>query len=127
MKAIITALIAFFMLLSAPAFAASKPFDQAQFDALTAAGKPVVVQVHAEWCLQCRTQAPILKNLMTQPDYSGYTLFVVDFDKDKAARKTFNVNRQSTIIVFKGKTEVARSLGETDATKIEILVAQAKK
>jgi thioredoxin 1 len=49
----------------------------------------------------------------------------VDFDGQKEALKTFNVSKQSTLIVFKGATEMARSTGETSATSIEKLLQKA--
>ena len=36
----------------------------------------------------------------------------------------FNVQRQSTLIVFKGKQEAGRSVGDTNAASIEALLAK---
>ncbi|HCL3667743.1 TPA: thioredoxin family protein [Pseudomonas aeruginosa] len=44
-----------------------KPFSQAEFDRLTQAGQPVVVDVSATWCPTCKAQKPILETLMKQP------------------------------------------------------------
>ena len=49
------------------ASAAETPFNQAQFDAMRAAGKPVAIVFHADWCPTCRAQAPLLKDLLQSP------------------------------------------------------------
>ncbi len=36
----------------------------------------------------------------------------------------FGVQKQSTLIVFKGATEVGRSIGDTDKASIEALLAK---
>ena len=52
------------------------PFNQAQFDSMRAAGKPVAVVFHADWCPTCRAQAPVLKDLSQTPELKSVTLFV---------------------------------------------------
>lgn len=103
-----------------------QPFDGKAFDALTASGKPVVVAVHASWCPTCKAQKPIQTELMQSPQFKEYTMFIVDFDKDTAVLKRFNVIKQSTMIVFKGKTEVGRSIGDTQRASLEALMLKAK-
>lgn len=44
-----------------------KPFSQVGFDALSAAGKPVVLDISATWCPTCKAQKPIIDSLMKQP------------------------------------------------------------
>lgn len=61
-----------------------KPFSQAEFDRLTQAGQPVVVDVSATWCPTCKAQKPILETLMKQPAYKDVTLLTVDFDSERA-------------------------------------------
>ena len=56
------------------ASAAEVPFDQAQFDAARAAGKPVAVVFHADWCPTCRTQAPVLKKLTQTPAFKSLAI-----------------------------------------------------
>ena len=103
-----------------------QPFDAKAFDALTASGKPVVVAVHASWCPTCKAQKPIQTALMQDPKFKDYTMFVVDFDKDTEALKRFHVIKQSTLIVFKGKTEVGRSIGDTERSSMEALMLKAQ-
>ena len=99
-----------------------KPFSQQDFDKLTAAGKPVVVDVSAPWCPTCKAQKPIIDALMKQPAYKDVTLLMVDFDTNKPTLKNFKVTMQSTLVAFKGTKEVARSVGDTTPDGIEGLV-----
>ena len=51
--------------------------------------------------------------------------FNIDYDSQKDLLRKFNVQRQSTLIVFKGKQETGRSTGDTNAASIEALLAKA--
>ncbi len=99
-----------------------KPYSQAQFDALTAAGKPVLLAVHADWCPTCKAQKPIVDELMGQPGYKDVTTLVIDFDTDKPLLKTYKISTQSTLIAFKGSRELGRSVGDTSKAGIEGLL-----
>jgi thioredoxin 1 len=107
------------------ASAAETPFNQAQFDAMRAAGKPVAIVFHADWCPTCRAQAPLLKDLLQTPALKPLTLFVADFDTEKALKKSFGVTQQSTIVVFKDGKEVVRSTGDTQRGSLDALLRHA--
>ena len=121
MKHLIKAIFAFVLFQAVSVFAAGQAFTQANFDALQAAGKPVIVHVHADWCPTCKSQDAILNPLMKSPEFKGVTFLQVNFDDQKDVLKKFNVANQSTIIVFKGGKEVGRSVGDTKATSIDAL------
>lgn len=111
------------MAVSAPLAALDKkPFDANAFDAAQAAGKPILVEVTAPWCPTCKAQAPILANLARQPKFKDMARFEIDFDSQKDLLRKFNVRTQSTLIAFKGKQEVGRSTGDTNAGSIERLL-----
>jgi len=99
-----------------------KPFSQAEFDRLTQAGQPVVVDVSATWCPTCKAQKSILEKLMKQPAYKDATLLTVDFDIEKSTVRALKVSMQSTLVGFKGAQEVARSVGDTTEAGIEGLI-----
>ena len=99
-----------------------KPYNQAQFDASIAAGQPVLISVHADWCPTCRAQKPVIEDLMKQAAYSKVTTLVIDFDGDQALLKKFRVNKQSTLIAFKAGKEVDRTIGDTTRSGIENLI-----
>ncbi len=99
-----------------------KPFSQPEFDRLTKAGKPIMLEISAPWCPTCKQQKPIIESLMKQPAYKDVTLLTIDFDSAKPTLKTFKVNMQSTLVAFKGKKEVGRSVGDTTPAGLEGLV-----
>jgi thioredoxin 1 len=105
--------------------AAEVPFDQAQFDSMRAAGKPVAVVFHADWCPTCRAQAPLLKDLAQTPDLKSVTLYIANFDTEKALKKSLGVTKQSTIVVFKNGKESARSTGDTREDSLAALLRHA--
>jgi thioredoxin 1 len=116
-------LVAVVLLGSVPASAAEwKTFTADKFAAAQEAGKPILVDVFAPWCPVCRAQNPILTKLIREPKYKDLVAFKVDFDNQKDALRQFNVQRQSTLIVFKGKDEIDRSLGDTSEQSIEGLL-----
>ncbi len=111
--------------LAVPAMADSKPFKAADFESARTSGKAVLVEVTAPWCPTCKAQKPILSDLKAQPRFKDLAVFEVDFDSQKDALRRLNVQQQSTLIVYKGGKEVARSTGETSKAAIEGLLAKA--
>ena len=99
-----------------------QPFDDAAFAAAQKAGKPIFVAIHASWCPTCAAQRPILSQLMADPKFKNLIYFVVDFDSQKDAVKSFGARMQSTLIAFKGEQETGRSVGDTDRASIAALL-----
>jgi thiol-disulfide isomerase/thioredoxin len=100
-------------------------YDEAEFMMAQKKGKTIVVDVHADWCPTCRAQAPILDKLR-QEHQSADTLFVkVDFDEEKAFLRAHRVPRQSTVLLFDGMDEVARSIAETNRLRLRSVVLGA--
>lgn len=109
-----------------PASADPNPvFDPAAFSAAQAAGKPILLAVHASWCPTCKTQSPILGDLRADPKFKDLVYFVIDFDGRKSLLEQFMVRTQSTLIVFKGAEEKGRSVGDTNRDSIYALVGRA--
>jgi thiol-disulfide isomerase/thioredoxin len=107
----------------ASAFAAeTRAFDSGSFAAAQKAGKPILVAIHASWCPTCKAQKPILSKLMAEPKFKDLINFVVDFDAQKDAVKFFGARMQSTLIAFKGATETARSVGDTERFSVAALL-----
>jgi thiol-disulfide isomerase/thioredoxin len=107
------------------AFASTAPFDKAAFEKAVAAGEPVIVQFHADWCPTCRQQAPIVAELLADPKMKDVKFFIADFDKEKELKKALTVYSQSTFVVFKGGKEVGRQTGQTQKAAIESIFAKA--
>jgi len=103
-----------------------QPYDPQAFAIAQAAGKPILVDVHASWCPICAKQRPILASLERTPELSDLVVFDVDFDSQKDIVRQFGAQQQSTLIVFKGKSERGRSIGETDPSAIKALLMTSK-
>ena len=126
MKSLVALICSAALALSASlAAAAELPFNQAQFDAERNSGKPVAVVFHADWCPTCRAQAPVLKQLLQTPEFRPLTLYVADFDTEKALKKSLAVTQQSTIVVFKGGKEIVRSTGDTQHDSLAALLRRS--
>jgi len=114
--------------ISTPALAGPiKPFSVAAFKAAQKAGKPILVDVHADWCPTCRRQAPTIIEISQDPAYSQLIIFKIDFDKQVKEREALNVRKQSTLIVYKGTIEKGRVTGITDRNDIRKLASAALK
>lgn len=124
--AVIAALVVGAMQLNAQSTAAGwQAYDEAEFVMAQEKGKTIVVDIYADWCPTCRAQAPILDELR-QERASGDVLFVkVNFDEEKAFLRAHRVPRQSTVLVFNGTAEAARSIAETNRTRLRSVVLGA--
>ena len=101
------------------------PFDQQAFAEAQASGRPILVEFFTTWCPVCKVQRPFLTTLGQNPKYQKIAYFEIDFDRHKDLAREFRVHKQSTLIVFKGKNEIARSTGDTNKMSIEALVAKS--
>jgi thioredoxin 1 len=108
-----------FLLLPQPL---AEPFTQTRLDALNRSGQPVLVAIHADWCSTCKTQERVLQELLPQPEFKRITLLRMDFDQQKEAVRSFGVEYQSTLIVFKDGREVGRSTAEQSPVRIAELL-----
>ena len=85
-------------------------FKQAQSE-----GKLVVVSSWIKYCYSCASQMKVLEKAKNEFDNIEYFAFDVT---NKEISNLFDVQYQSTILIFKNNNEVYRSIGET--TKDEI-------
>ena len=95
------------------------------FQAAQAAGKPILVDIYADWCSTCARQKPIISQLSDHPRFKDLVIFEVNFDTQKLIVRAFKARYQSTLIAFKGTKEVGRSVGDTRAAGIEALLDRA--
>ena len=116
---------ALLLALAGTAVADEVPFNQASYAKAVAAGKPVVVYLHADWCPTCRAQQPIVDRLSKEPKLKDVTIYVADFDQETALEKSLKVTQQSTFVVFRQGHEVTRSTGQTTEPAIRAVLEQA--
>jgi thiol-disulfide isomerase/thioredoxin len=111
--------------LSIPHALAEEAFTEAALQAAQKAGKPILVEVAAPWCPTCHAQKPIIESLSKNDKFKGFVFLKVDFDNQKNELRKLNARMQSTLIVFKGASEVGRSVGDTRPESIEALLTKA--
>jgi thiol-disulfide isomerase/thioredoxin len=122
---IVAAFAALFVLTPAAAAPGWTQYSAGSFASAQNAGKTIVVDVHAKWCPTCRAQQPTLDELRADKRLANVVFIKVDFDTDKAFLRAHRVPRQSTILVFKGKKETARSIAETNRNRLRAVVLGA--
>lgn len=125
MKTFLAIVTTALIIVTAPAGADERPFSTAAFAEFLANGQPVVVDFHADWCPVCRAQAPIVRKLLSTPEFKNLTILIADYDTELALRKSLNVAKQSTLVVFSHGKEVARSTGDTSREGLAALLRQA--
>jgi thiol-disulfide isomerase/thioredoxin len=109
-----------------PARAADvSPYTPEAFAAAQAADKPILVAIQAPWCPTCAAQRPILQQIEADGAYKNLRVLLVDFDTQKDVVRQMGATMQSTLVVFHGKQEMARSVGDTNADSIRATVRRS--
>ena len=125
---LLAALFALPLLLGAPLARALDilPYTAAGLQQMQAAGKPVAVHFHADWCSTCKAQERAFREIKDDPALKDITLLVAHYDDEKELKKAMNVRSQSVIVIFKGSKETARLGGDTKPEKIKSALLTAR-
>lgn len=123
-RAFLIVMAAVSSLASAPAALAADhmAYTRQAFEDAQKAGKPILVEITASWCPTCKAQKQVLGHLLPAAEHANLIVFEVDFDSQKDVVRAFGARMQSTLITFKGATEVGRLVGETRADAIKQLL-----
>ncbi len=115
MKKILVILV---LLIQFPANAADKytNFSLSSLEKAKAVGKTIVVNSYEPWCWSCRKQDKVL--LGAKEEFKDVVFLTYQQGKNKDIAEALNVSVRTTIVVFKGKKEVARIIGQTGKTEI---------
>ena len=110
-------IIILFVIIPFNSFALEKEttFDQQQFKKALSDGKVVVVSSWIKYCYSCASQMKVLKE--AKKDFDNIEYFAFDVT-NKNISNLFNVQYQSTLLIFKDNKEVYRSIGETTQKEI---------
>lgn len=120
---VLAAILAFSTLLALPGGGnAAQPYSAGAFQDAQKAGKTILLHVTAPWCPTCKAQHPIVARI--EKERPGLVVYDIDFDTSKDTLRQLRAQSQSTLIVFKGTKEVARSIGDTNPNRIGALVAK---
>ena len=109
--------ILFLIALNANAMEKETTFNQNLFDKAQSEGKVIIISSWIKYCSSCLGQMKILKKAkndgkLNDIEFDNIEYFSFDVT-DKSIADLFNVQYQTTLIIFKNKEEVYRSLGET--------------
>jgi thioredoxin 1 len=104
--AIITILFASISLSSAK----ETTFKKELFDKALSDGKVVVISSWIKYCTSCASQMKVLDKAKNDFDNIEYFKFDVT---NKEIAEFFNIQYQTTLLIFKDNKEVYRSIGET--------------
>tara|TARA_Y100000814_G_scaffold63894_1_gene39708 strand:- start:50 stop:421 length:372 start_codon:yes stop_codon:yes gene_type:complete len=115
MKKILVILV---LLIQFPANAADKytNFSLSSLEKAKNTGKTVVVNSYEPWCWSCRKQDKVL--ISAKDEFKGVVFLTYQQGKHKDIAEALNISMRTTIVVFKGKREVARIIGQTGKTEI---------
>ena len=92
------------------AIAKETTFKKELFDKAQADGKVVIVSSWIKYCTSCASQMKVLDKAKNDFDNIEYFAFDVS---NKEIAELFDVQYQTTLLIFKDKKLVYRSIGET--------------
>ena len=109
MKKILVIITIFFATIS---FSSAKEttFKKELFNKALSDGKVVVVSSWIKYCTSCASQMKVLDKAKNDFDNIEYFKFDVT---NKEIAEFFNIQYQTTLLIFKDNKEVYRSIGET--------------
>ena len=107
----------FLFTLNANAMEKETTFDQKLFNKAQSEGKVIIISSWIKYCSSCAGQMKILNKAkkdgkLNDIEFENIEYFSFDVTNRNIA-DLFNVQYQTTLIIFKNKEEVYRSLGET--------------
>ena len=102
--------ICFVLTFSSKAIGKETTYSKELFDKALSEGKVVVVSSWIKYCSSCAGQMKVLKKAKNDFDNMEYFAFDVT---NKEIAQFFNVQYQTTLLIFKDNKEVFRSIGET--------------
>ena len=107
--------ICFVLSLSTKAIGKETTYSKELFGKALSEGKVVVVSSWIKYCTSCASQMKVLEKAKNDFDNMEYFAFDVT---NKEIAKFFNVQYQTTLLIFKDNKEVYRSIGETSREEI---------
>ena len=116
-KFLILFVIQFFIINQSISMEKETTFNKKLFDKAQSDGKIVVISSWIKYCPSCAGQMKILQNAKNNGElldikFDNIEYFSFDVTK-KEISNFFDVQYQTTLIIFKGNQEVYRSIGET--------------
>ena len=95
-------------------------FDLNKLFEIQKSGKTIVINSWNEYCSTCAAQTKVFDQALK--DFKNVEFLFYEQTKNKDIAKTLGINYWTTIVVFKGKTEIAREIGLTNKDQIYDLI-----
>ena len=102
--------VCFVLAFSTKAIGKETTYSKELFDKAMSEEKVVVVSSWIKYCTSCASQMKVLEKAKNDFDNMEYFAFDVT---NKEIAQFFNVQYQTTLLIFKDNKEVYRSIGET--------------
>ena len=102
--------ICFVLIFSNKAVGKETTYSKELFDKALSEGKVVVVSSWIKYCTSCASQMKVLEK--AKNDFGNMEYFAFDVTNKEIAQ-FFNVQYQTTLLIFKDNKEIYRSIGET--------------
>ena len=109
----------FFLLINTNAFSAESyisNFTIQKFEEAKKNGETVVVTAWAKYCGTCKRQKIVLDQ--AEKNFKDVLFLYYNHPKMKDVAKYLKIDYRSTILVYKGNTEVSRTTGQLDKSVI---------
>ncbi len=115
----------FFVLLPLKAFSFEQNtnFTFQKFKSAQEKNKTIVVNSWYKYCGTCKAQSKIFAEAIK--DFKNVEFLFYDQTKNKEIAESLNIKYWSTIVVFKGKNEIAREIGLVEKEDIYRIINKA--
>ena len=112
-------LVIIFLLINTNVFAAENKklnFTVEKFEDAKKNGETVVVAAWSKYCGTCIRQRVVLNQ--AEKDFKNVLFLYYNHPKKKDIAKYLKIDHRSTILVYKGNTEVSRTIGQLEKSVI---------
>ena len=97
-----------------------KHINTAEFDALLAEGKTILLDFYATWCGPCKMLTPVLEEV--DSDYPDVEFVKIDVDTDTDLARRYNVSVIPTLFVIKDGKVTATTKGYLNADELRAFI-----
>ena len=111
--------ICFILAFTTNVMAKETTYTKELFDKALADGKVVVVSSWVKYCTSCASQMKVLDK--AKNDFDNIEYFKFDVTIEEISRM-FDVQYQTTLLIFKNNEEVHRSIGQIEKDKIYSII-----
>ena len=96
----------------------TEPFSESRFRELQGQNALILVDVTADWCPTCSHQRRVIASYLAERPEVELRVLELDFDRQKDWVVRLKAPQQSTLLLFRGSTQIWFSVAETRADVI---------